>query len=126
MIDDYVKSYIKKSEENYNLYLFLKESNKFVSWQIVAIFYSALCWAKAYLYSKDKISKNTINSHLDIKKWLVMEHHAKLVNVILPYEKLYNSSRDARYSTIRISNERIHQAVLNYNEVKKLLPISDV
>ncbi len=123
MIDKYVEIYISKANENYKLYQFLKDSNCFESWQIVAIFYSALCWAKAYLYSKN-FPKNTINSHLDIKNLLTIEKDAKLANVIFYYEKLYNDSRDARYSIKRITRGRIQRALENYEKVYDLLPIS--
>lgn len=123
MKDKYVEIYISKANDNYRLYKFLKDSNDFESWQIVAIFYSALCRAKAYLYFKG-FPKNTINSHLDIKKLLTMEKDAKLANVIFYYEKLYNDSRDARYSIKKITNGRIQKALENYEKVFELLPIN--
>lgn len=122
MIDKYVEIYIEKANENYRLYQFLKDNKCFESWQMVAIFYSALCRAKAYLYSKG-CPRNTINSHLDIKVWLTREKEAKLANVIFYYEKLYNDSRDARYSIKKISSARISRAIENYNKVFDLLPI---
>ena len=122
MIDKYVNIYLEKSNENIMLYKFLKENSAFESWQIVAIFYSALCRAKAYLYSKG-IPQNTINSHTDIKNWLTVEKNAKNANVIFYYEKLYNDSRDARYSIKTISQARIKKALENYNKVFELLPI---
>lgn len=122
MIDRYVEIYISKSNENFQLYKFLKEHDCFKSWQIVAIFYSALCHAKAYLYSKGQ-PKNTINSHLDIKMWLTLEKDAKLSNVFFYYEQLYNDSRDARYSIKEISQARLERAKANYDKVFELLPI---
>jgi len=124
MIDKYVEIYISKANENYKLYKFLKDNESFEGWQIVAIFYSALCRAKAYLYSKG-YPKNTINSHLDIKNLLTIEKDAKLANVIFYYEKLYNDSRDARYSTKKITSARIERAVQNYQEVFERLPIKN-
>lgn len=123
MVDSYVDDYLQKSKENYSLYEFLANNNNFQSWQIVAIFYSALCIAKAYLYYK-KNPKNSINSHDSIKKWLTMESDAKRLNVLYCYEKLYRDSRDARYSIKKISEERIKRAPENYNKVKSLLLIS--
>lgn len=122
-MDIYTTSYISKSEENYNLYDFLKENDKFKSWQIVALFYSALCYVKAYLYNKN-IPKNSLNSHESIKSWLATETDAKRLNVLLFYEKLYFDSRDARYSTKTISEQRIAQALINYEKVKSLLNIN--
>ena len=59
-MDRYVTDYLEKSKENYRLYEHLLQNDSFESWQIVAIFYSALCIAKAYLYYK-KVPKNSIN-----------------------------------------------------------------
>lgn len=119
-MDSYVNCYLKKSKENYQLYEFLAQNDKFTTWQIVAIFYSALCIAKAYLYNK-KLPKNSINSHDSIKKWLASETDAKRLNVLYYYEKLYQDSRDARYSTKKISKERIKRALDNYGKVQHLL-----
>ena len=41
------EEYILKSEENYDLYNFLAQNDKFLDWQITALFYSALCLIKA-------------------------------------------------------------------------------
>jgi hypothetical protein len=121
-MDTYVTDYLAKSDENFALYEFLKDSNKFDGWQLVAIFYSALCIAKAYLYNK-KFPKNSINSHDSIKNWLASETEAKRLNVLYYYESLYRDSRDARYSTKKISKARISKALENYEVVKKLLVI---
>ena len=121
-MDSYVSDYLQKSRENYELYEFLAKNNRFHSWQIVAIFYSALCIAKAYLYHK-KISKNSINSHDSIKNWLTVESDAKRLNVLFYYEKLYQDSRDARYSIKKITNDRIKRALENYGKVQSLLLI---
>ena len=123
-MDTYVDDYLLKSKENYALYEFLAKNNNFHSWQIVAIFYSALCIAKAYLYYK-KIPKNSINSHDSIKKWLTLESDEKRLNVLCYYEKLYRDSRDARYSIKKISKERIEKALENYQKVKNLLFIRE-
>ena len=121
-MDSYVSDYLQKSKENYELYEFLAKNNKFHSWQIVAIFYSALCIAKAYLYHK-KIHKNSINSHDSIKYWLASETEAKRLNVLSYYERLYQDSRDARYSIKKISKDRIKRALENYGKVQSLLLI---
>ena len=121
-MDNYVTDYIKKSEENYKLYEFLAQHNKFESWQVVTIFYSALCLAKAYLYSKN-IPKNSINSHDCIKGGLAKEKNSRNLNVLYYYENLYRDSRDARYSTKKISKERIKKALENFKEVKQKLII---
>lgn len=122
-MDIYTTSYINKSNENFKLYEHLKESNKFETWQIVALFYSALCYVKAYLYNKN-IPKNSLNSHESIKSWLATETEAKRLNILRFYEKLYFDSRDARYSTKTISEQRIVQALINYEKVKSLLKIN--
>lgn len=119
----YCQIYFEKSVENYALYEYLAKEGRFLDWQIIAIFYSALCYAKAYLYNKG-IAQNTINSHDHIKHWLTTESGAKRVGVFHYYEKLYFDSRDARYSTKRLSPERIKQALLNYQKVKQLLVIN--
>lgn len=121
-MDKYVKIYLEKSLENYELYQELDKLNKFEAWQLTAIFYSALCMAKAYLYSKG-IKENSINSHECIKNWLSVESDAKRLNTFYFYEKLYFDSRDARYSIKKISKERIRKALENYEEVKKRLKI---
>lgn len=121
-MDTYVTDYLEKSKENYRLYEHLSQNDSFESWQIVAIFYSALCIAKAYLYYK-KVPKNSINSHNSIKGWLSKEVEAKRLNVIFYYEKLYQDSRDARYSVKKISKDRIQKALENYGKVQSLLLI---
>ena len=122
MIDKYVQIYLEKAQENYELYCFLAKADKFVPWQLTAVFYSALCLAKAYLYNKG-IKENSINSHDNIKGWLTTESNAKKLNVFYYYEKLYYDSRDARYSIKKISRERIKRALENYEKVKNLLKI---
>lgn len=121
-MDTYISDYLAKADENFSLYTFLEENNKFEGWQLVAIFYSALCFAKAYLYNKN-FPKNSINSHDSIKRWLSSETEAKRLNVLYYYENLYRDSRDARYSTKKISKARIKKALENYEVVKKLLAV---
>ena len=121
-MDKYVGDYILKSDENFSLYEFLAENNKFDSWQIVAVFYSALCLAKAWLYNNG-VAKNSVNSHDGIKFWLSNLKEAKNLNVLRYYEKLYFDSRDARYSIKKISKARIEHALTNYYKVKDLLQV---
>ena len=119
-MDRYSQIYYEKSIENFQLYEYLAQDNKFIEWQLIAIFYSALCLAKAYLYNKG-ISKNSINSHESIKQWLTKEIDAKRLGVFYYYEQLYFDSRDARYSTKKITSARIKRAIENYEKVKSLL-----
>ncbi len=121
-MDIYVKLYLEKAKENFDLYKELSKLKKFKAWELTAIFYSALCLAKAYLYNKG-IKENSINSHESIKNWLATESEAKRNNVLFYYEKLYFDSRDARYSIKKISQERINQALNNYEKIKLLLKI---
>ena len=79
-MNDTVLNFLAKSEENFRLYEFLKNNKSFENWQIVALFYSALCYAKAYLYNKN-IPQNSINSHDSIRRWLSSESAAKLADV---------------------------------------------
>ena len=113
-------TYLEKSCKNLELYHDLAKLEKYKEWELTAIFYSALCYVKAYLYNKG-INKNSINSHESIKNWLCSEAEAKRNDVMKYYEKLYYDSRDARYSIKQISKLRIEQALENYNEVKKRL-----
>lgn len=122
-MDKYTQIYLNKAEENYALYELLKSVNQFEAWQLTAIFYSALCLAKAYLYSKG-IKENSINSHESIKGWLTQETEAKRLGVFHYYEQLYFDSRDARYTIKKISTARIQKALENYQKVKSLLRIS--
>lgn len=119
-MDKYAQIYINKATDNFALYEFLKKNDCFEAWQITAIFYSALCYAKAYLYNMG-IPENSINSHDSIKNWLVNETNAKRLGIIQYYEKLYIDSRDARYSIKTISKNRISEALNNYKKVKDLL-----
>ena len=115
--------FIAKSNENFALYELLKNQNKFIEWQAVAIFYSALCITKAYLYSKG-IKINSINSHDDIKFWLTSESSLKHTNVYEVYSHLYRHSRNARYLTNkRITNEIINRMLKDYQIVKDNLKI---
>ena len=122
-MDKYTQIYLEKAGDNYDLYVVLKKLNKFKEWQITAIFYSALCIAKAYLYNKG-IKENSINSHDSIKSWLATESESKRNNVLFYYEKLYFDSRDARYSIKKISQARIDEALKNYEKIKILLKIT--
>lgn len=122
MLKNYCNSFILKSNANYKLYEFLKDSGLFVDWQIVAIFYSALCYAKAYLYSKN-IPLNSINSHDNIKYYLATETNAKRSNVLVYYNNLYRNSRDARYTTKKMTQGRLNNCLLDYEQVKNLLKI---
>ena len=122
-MNDTVLNFFAKSEENFRLYEFLKNNKSFENWQIVALFYSALCYAKAYLYNKN-IPQNSINSHDSIRRWLSSESAAKLADVLKYYEPLYRDSRDARYTVKKISKERISKAFENYNKVKELLIVN--
>ena len=122
-MDKYTQIYLEKAGENYELYCTLKKLKKFKAWQLTAIFYSALCIAKAYLYNKG-FKENSINSHDSIKNLLAMEADAKRNNVLFYYEKLYFDSRDARYSIKKISQGRIDEALKNYEKIKMLLKVS--
>lgn len=120
MLEDYCKKYLEKSDNNFKLYEHLKDNNIFIEWQAVAIFYSALCIAKAYLYSKN-FPINSINSHDTIKYYLAVEQSAKQSKVLDFYNNLYRFSRDARYSTKRITQDMINKMLINYGKVKNLL-----
>lgn len=123
MLKNYCNAFIEKSDENYKLYEFLKTNNEFIDWQIVSIFYSALCLAKAYLYSKN-IPLNSINSHDNIKYYLATETNAKRSNVLVYYNNLYRNSRDARYTTKKMTQGRLNNCLVDYNKVKELLKIT--
>ncbi len=120
MLDEYCEDFINKSKENYELYEFLSKNNLFLGWQIVAIFYSALCYAKAYLYKKGA-PINSINSHDNIKFLLANESYAKTSNVLIYYETLYRNSRDARYKNKKITQGRLNHILDNYKKVMELL-----
>lgn len=119
-----INDLIKKSDENFELYEFLKKNEQYHGWQIVAIFYSLLCHAKAYLYSKENIKQNSISSHTDIKFWLSTERTAKLLMVYPAYNSIYMASRDARYNCKNFTNYHIERSLKNYYKVKELLKIN--
>ena len=118
-----VSNYLKKSKENFEFYNFLSYQEKYLEWQVVAIFYSALCYVKAYFYSKNSIPINSVNSHLSIKHLLSKEANAKRLKVLMPYEILYNESRDARYKCKSFTNKRVEKVLSKYEEVKQSLNI---
>lgn len=120
-----INDHITKSYENYSLFEFLQESNKFNEWQVTALFYSALCLVKAYIYSKPSIDINIVNSHKQIDDCLSSIKEAKQLNIRNPYHWLYRSSRDARYKCLKISQGRVIKAIEKYEEVKKLTKISE-
>ena len=122
MLENYCKGFIKKSEENYRLFEALEKSNDFIEWQIVTIFYSALCLAKAYLYSKN-IPLNSLTSHDSIKFYLATESNAKMTDVLKYYNNLYRNSRDARYTTKNMTQSRVKNCLSDYKQVKALLKI---
>lgn len=120
MLDEYCKQFLEKSEENYKLYEFLKEHKCFVNWQVVAIFYSALCLAKAYLY-KNGAPINTINSHDNIKFLLLNTSSLKNSDVYAHYNRLYSYSRDARYANKNIKPSRLASILEDFEKVKAVL-----
>ena len=120
MLDNYCEAFILKSQENYQLYELLSASKNFLSWQFVAIFYSALCIAKAYLYKKG-MPINSINSHDNIKFYLATESYAKQNNVLVYYESLYRYSRDARYTNKQLTQKHLDFVLEQYEKVKGLL-----
>lgn len=116
------KSFREKSDENFKLYEFLAEENKFIEWQAVSIFYSALCYVKAYLYSKNNMPEESINSHKAIMYWLTTESTTKNLMIYEKYYNfLYNYSRDARYKCNKITPAVIEKMLEKYNKIKELL-----
>ncbi len=119
---DLVQKYKEKSEENIHLFEFLSSEKKFIEWQAVSIFYSALCYVKAYLYSKANMPEEAINSHKGIMFWLTTETNAKRLMIYENYYNfLYNYSRDARYKCNKINQQVVNRMLDKYNEIKQLL-----
>lgn len=118
-----VIDYKEKSDSNYKLYEFLSENSKFNDWQIVALFYSALCYMKAYLYSKTGICLDSINSHDSVKDLISKETTLKRLGIIIPYEELYREARTARYTSKTFKENRINKAKCNLNQIKALVKI---
>lgn len=122
MLNKYCEDFTFKANENYQLYEFLKESNKFFNWRVVAIFYSALCLAKAYLYFNG-VPINTINSHDNIKFWLATHPEAKRNKISPIYARLYSYSRDARYTNKNIKPTIMASILEDYEKIKELFKI---
>lgn len=122
-----VKSYIEKSEENFKLYKFLSKQpmeNSFIEWQAVSIFYSALCYVKAYFFSLPGFPEDSINSHKEIMSWLTMETNTrKLMIYEKSYSFLYKYARDARYKCNKINEKIIEKMLEKYNEIKSNLKV---
>lgn len=118
------EQYLKKSKENFELYKFLATKNKFLEWQAVSIFYSALCYVKAYLYSKPSMPKESINDHKAIKKWLLIEVDAKRLMIYENYYNfLYDYSRDARYKCNKINQQVINKMLEKHEQILKQLKV---
>lgn len=116
------RSFLKKSSENFELYEFLSLEGKFIEWQAVSIFYSALCYVKAYLYSKPSIPERAISSHKEIMFWLTTEKEAKNLMIFEHYYNfLYSYSRDARYKCNKINQQIINKMLEKYQKIKELL-----
>jgi hypothetical protein len=122
MLEKYCNDFLEKSVSNFKLYEHLQEANIFIEWQAVTIFYSTLCIAKAYLYSKG-FPINSINSHDNIKFCLASEQWAKQSRVLDYYETLYRNSRDARYTAKKITKANIECMLVNHSKVRDLLKI---
>ncbi len=119
------KSFLQKSQQNFELYEFLSKENKFIEWQAVSIFYSALCYVKAYLYSKPSIPENSISSHKEIMYWLTTERESKNLMIYEHYYNfLYNYARDARYKCNKIKPRVIEKMLEKHAKIKELLLIS--
>lgn len=122
--EDLVQKYKEKSEENIKLYEFLAQQNRFLEWQAVSIFYSALCYVKAYLYSLPSMPEESITSHSSIMYWLTTEKNAKNLMIFEKYYNfLYNYSRDARYKCNKINDKIVSRMLNKYEEIKRLLLI---
>lgn len=124
MLNNYCLEFTKKANDNYDLYEFLKESDKFLNWQVVAIFYSALCMAKAFLYFNG-VPINSINSHDSVRYWLTTEEKARRSKVSPVYARLYSHSRDARYTNKNIKPHTMASILEDYKKVKELLKINN-
>lgn len=122
MLNKYCQDFTNKADENYKLYEFLKESGNFLNWQVVAIFYSALCIAKAFLYFNG-VPINSINSHDSVRYWLTTEEKARRSKVSPIYARLYSYSRDARYTNKNIKPSTMVSILDDYKKVKELLKI---
>lgn len=120
-----VRNYIEKSEENFKLYEFLSaqpEEQKFIDWQAVSIFYSSLCFVKAYLFSMDSVPETSLNSHREIMYWLTTEINSKRLMIYEKYYKfLYDCARDARYKCRKTNKKIVERMLLKNKDIKRLL-----
>lgn len=120
-----VESFLKKCDENFELYNFLSAQDKFIEWQAVSIFYSALCYVKAYLFSKKNFPENAISSHKEIMYWLTTERESKNLMIYEHYYNfLYNYARDARYKCNKIKPRVIEKMLEKHAKIKELLLIN--
>lgn len=118
------EDYLFKSKENYELYEFLAKSNKFVDWQITALFYSALCLIKAYFFNKNEREAAKINNHDLVNRYLSLERETKNLGIIHFYRPLYAYSRDARYHYKKIKQFHIEDALIKLKKIQSLLKLS--
>lgn len=118
-----IEKYLEKDKENFELYKFLSQNNKFLGWQGVSIFYASLCYVKAYLCAKG-IDNEAIRTHQTIMEWLTMEEDAKRLMILDRfYNLLYCYSRDARYKCTTFSQAKVDKMLSYYEGIKKELII---
>ena len=76
--------YLAKSNESFELFQELKIQNKYIDWQMTTLFYSILCYIKAYFFETNEIIAEQMNSHVSMQNFIAQEKNTKrLGNKIL-------------------------------------------
>lgn len=115
--------YLAKSKESFELFDDLKKQDKYVDWQMTTLFYSILCYIKAYFFEKNENIAEQMNSHASMQTLISQEKTTKRLGLLSFYYPLYCYSRDARYKFNKIKKIHIEDSIKKYNKIKELLAL---
>ncbi|GEM_PF-3925565 len=117
------EDYLSKSKDNYNFFEELYKKNLQIDWQMTILFYSILCYIKAYFYELNEAFAEQMNSHVSIQSFLSQEKTTKRLGIFDLYYPIYCYSRDARYKYKKIKKFHIEDSLKRYYKIKELLKI---
>lgn len=116
--------YLNKSDENYRLFEELNKQDKYIDWQITILFYSLLCYIKAYFYEANEHIAEQMNSHQTMQMLICQDKRTKRLGVFDLYYPIYCYSRDARYKYNKTKKFHIDDSLTKYSKIKSLLALN--
>ena len=119
---DATKHYSQIFENTQFLNSFVEQESdiktSFPGWAIVVIFYTAVHWVEYYFF---KTRRKHCRDHRERNNELVNE--TPLESIYNDYERLYDWSRDARYSVVSFTEDDVEEALEHLGKVEKQILI---